>query len=129
MLQDFDLERASYHQVSAFFWTSTDIRVVHNHTREGTPNPISVNAVHRRNHKVTYISGFETFGLNADNLAEGLRKACASSTTVQPDPRNPKLKQIMVQGEHVKAVAECLIAKGVQKRWIEVMNNAGVEKN
>ena len=96
--------------------------------REGTPNPISVNAVRRNNHKITYISSFEAFGLDADNLAEGLRKACASSTAVQPDPRNPKSKQIMVQGEHVKAVADCLIAKGVQRQWIEVTNNAGVKK-
>jgi len=34
----------------------------------------------------------------------------------------------MVQGEHVKAVAECLIAKGVQRRWIEVVNNAAIKK-
>ena len=96
--------------------------------REGTPNPISVNAVRRNNHKITYISGFEVFGLSTDTLAEGLRKACASSTTVQPDPRNPELKKIAVQGENVKAVAEYLISKGVQKRWIEVRNNAGAEK-
>ena len=70
----------------------------------------------------------EAFGPDANNLAERLRKACASSTAVQPDPRNPKLKQIMVQGEHVKAVVEYLISRGVQRRWTEVINNAGVKK-
>ena len=90
-------------------------RVIHvRRCREGKPNPISVNVAHRGNHIVTCVSGFEIFRLDADGLAEGLRTACASSTTVQPDPRKPELKQIMVQGEHVEVVAECLIARGFQ---------------
>ncbi|KAF9649472.1 hypothetical protein BDM02DRAFT_3230271 [Thelephora ganbajun] len=95
---------------------------------EGTPHPISVNVVRRRNHTVTYISGFEIFRLDADNLAEGLKTACASSTAVQANPHDSKLKQIMVQGEHIKVVAECLIARGIQRRWIEVINRTGVKK-
>jgi len=96
--------------------------------REGNPHPISINVVHRHNHTVTYISGFEIFHLDAENLAEGLKMACASSTNVQPDSRKPELKQIMVQGEHVKAVTKCLITRGIQKPWIEVINRTGVKK-
>ena len=69
-----------------------------------------------------YVSGFEAFGLTADSLAEGLEIACESSTTVQPGPQDPDLKQILVQGEHFKAVVSRLIALGIQRRWIEVKN-------
>lgn len=96
--------------------------------REGTLDPISVNVVRRHNHTVTYISGFEIFRLDANSLAEELKAACASSSTVQTDPRNPESKQIMVQGEHVKVVAECLVVRGIQRRWIEVINHTRVEK-
>jgi len=95
--------------------------------RKGTPHPISVNVTRhpRYNRTLTCVSGFETFGLDAESLAKGLNTACASSTMVQRDPRNPELKQIMVQGEHVKAVAERLIARGIQGQWIEVRGNFG----
>jgi len=73
------------------------------------------------------VSGIEIFRLDPDSLAEGLKTACASSTTVQPDSRKPELKQIMVQGEHVEAVAECLIARGIQRQWIEVVNRTEVK--
>ena len=97
--------------------------------REGKPAPILVNITRRNNHSVTHISGFEIFRLDADSLAEGLRMACASSTKVQPDPRQPGLKQIMVQGENVKVIAECLIARGIQRQWIKVVGYAKVKKN
>jgi len=95
--------------------------------REGQPNPISVNVAHRGNYTITCVSGFEIFQLDAGSLAEELKTACASSTTVQPDSRKPELKQIMVQGEHVEVVAECLIARGIQRQWIEVVNRTGVK--
>jgi len=106
-------------------------RVIHiRHRREGKPNPISVNVARcgdRGDYTITCVSGFEIFRLDADSLAEGLKTACASSTTVQPDPRKPDLKQITVQGERVEVIAECLIARGVQRQWIEVKNQSGVK--
>lgn len=83
---------------------------------------------HRHDHTVTYISGFEIFCLDADSLAEGPKTVCASSTTVQPDSRNPQLQQIMVQGRHFKAIAEWLIARGIQGQWIKVINRKGAKK-
>lgn len=96
--------------------------------REGKPRPVSINVVCSEDHVVTYVSGFEVFRLDADSLAEGLKTACAASTTVQPDSQDPDLKQVMVQGEQAKAVKKCLIARGMQKQWIEV-TGAELEKN
>jgi translation initiation factor 2D len=83
--------------------------------------------VRRSNHTVTYISGFETFRIDAENLAEGLKTACACSTAVQPDFRDSSMNQIMVQGEHVAVIKECLFARGIQGSWIEVINHTGVK--
>ena len=69
---------------------------------------------------MTCVSGFETFGLSADSVAEELETACDSSATVQPDPKNPEVKEIVVRGEDFKAVVACLITMGIPRRWIEV---------
>jgi translation initiation factor 1 (eIF-1/SUI1) len=65
---------------------------------------------------------------DANSLAEELEAACAPSAIAQADPRNPELKQITVQGEHVKVVAKYSVVRGIQKRWVEVMNHTGVKK-
>ena len=79
-------------------------------TGEGTPNPISVN-VRRRNHRIAHMPGFEIVSPDTNNLAEELRRA----RRVRLDLRDPELKRTIVQGEHVEAIAECLIAKGAQR--------------
>ena len=81
----------------------------------------------RNDYTVTYISGFETFILDAERLADELKTACASSAVVQPHFRDSSLKQIMVQGEHVQVVRECLSAKGIEIPWIEVINHTGLK--
>ena len=96
---------------------------------EGKPVPILVNIASRSNHTITYISGFEIFRLDADSLAERLKTACASSTKVQPDPRKPELKQVMVQGEHAEVIAECLIARGIPREWIKVVGRIKIKGN
>lgn len=100
--------------------------------REGKPHPVVIKIVWRQDytfiyHTVTYISGFEIFHLDADSLAEELKTACASATAVQPNFHDSNLKQIMVQGEQVEAVTECLIARGMQRQWIRVINHTGVK--
>ena len=49
-------------------------------------------------------------------------------TAVRPDPRNPRLKQNVTQGERVKAVAKCLVTKGVQRLLVPVMGDIAVKK-
>jgi translation initiation factor 2D len=49
-------------------------------SRKGQLKPISVITKRRQGRVMTLITGFESFFLVADELAEDLRKACASST-------------------------------------------------
>ena len=90
--------------------------------REGKPIPTLVDVAPHHHRVVTCISGFETFCLDADSLAEALEIACDSSSAIQPDPENSELKRIVVRGERFKAAVTCLIAMGVPRRWIEVIN-------
>ena len=58
------------------------ILTVHASNRKGELKPISVVIKVRQGRKAcTLITGYETFGLQADELAEELRKTCASSTS------------------------------------------------
>ena len=51
------------------------------HYRKGELKPISVVVKIRQGRKAcTLLTGYEPFGLQADDLAEELRKVCASST-------------------------------------------------
>ncbi|OSD03739.1 eukaryotic translation initiation factor SUI1 family protein [Trametes coccinea BRFM310] len=88
--------------------------------KKGELKPISVVMKIRQGRKAcTLITGFEPYGLQAEELAEELRKVCASSTSVTPIHGKPNSLEVMVQGKQVKAVADLLIARGVPKRWIE----------
>ena len=63
--------------------------------------------------------GFENFQVEADDLAEGLRKACASSTSVNPLPGKAAGQEAMVKGKQLKAVIGSINCKGCSKQWIE----------
>ena len=84
----------------------------------------------------TLLTGFEQYLLNAEEIAEELRKLCASSTSgsvslflpsltstesviVGPLPGKSSDSEVMVQGQQIKVVTDFLISKGVPKRWIE----------
>lgn len=70
---------------------------------------------------VTVITGFETFGISEEHLAEELNKKCASATTFGEIPnqaKGVKALEILVQGKHIAMVRDLLIAKGVPKRMI-----------
>jgi translation initiation factor 2D len=67
----------------------------------------------------TCATGFENFQIEADYLSEGLRRVCASSTSVNPLPGKGAGQEVMVQGKQLKAVLDLLLAKGVPKQWIE----------
>ncbi len=58
------------------------VLTVHASNRKGELKPISVVIKIRQGRKAcTLITGYETFGVQADELAEELRKTCASSTS------------------------------------------------
>ena len=66
----------------------------------------------------TLITHFESFHLNADVLAEELRRACASATTVDQLPGKNAGMEVMVQGKMASDVRTWLLKKGVPKAWI-----------
>ncbi|KAI0656239.1 eukaryotic translation initiation factor SUI1 family protein [Cubamyces menziesii] len=97
--------------------------------KKGELNPISVVVKIRQGRKAcTLITGFEPFGLQADDLAEELRKMCASSTSVTPVHGKSNSLEVMVQGKQIKGVTDLLVARGVPKRWIESKDQTASKK-
>ncbi|KAI0632800.1 eukaryotic translation initiation factor SUI1 family protein [Trametes polyzona] len=97
--------------------------------KKGEMKPISVVVKIRQGRKAcTLITGFETFGLQAEELAEELRKVCASSTSVTPIQGKPNSLEVMVQGKQIKAVTDFLLSRGVPKRWIESLDQTTSKK-
>ena len=94
--------------------------------RKGELKPISAIAKARQRRRVvTCVAGFENFQVEADDLAEELRKSCASSTSVNPLPGKAAGQEVMVQGKHLKAVIDLLLAKGVPGQWIDAKDTTG----
>jgi len=87
--------------------------------RKGELKPIYVIAKTRKGRAATCITGFENFLIKAEDLAEDLRKACASSTSVNPLPGKAVGQEVMIQGKQLKAATDILLAKGIPKQWIE----------
>ncbi|KAF9478572.1 eukaryotic translation initiation factor SUI1 family protein [Pholiota conissans] len=98
-------------------------------TKKGTLKPIQVVMKVRQGRKVaTLISGFEPFLLiDAEVMAEDLRKACAGATSVSPIPGKPagSGSEVLVQGKQSAIVLEYLLGKGIPKKWVEVHNLSG----
>lgn len=104
--------------------------------RKGALNPILLTTKLRQGRKLcTLVTRFEPFfpatppQVLADDLAEALRKKCAASTSVSPLPGGQgKGLEVMVQGKKLKEVEEVLLAKGVPKKWIEIVEADGKKK-
>jgi len=96
--------------------------------RKGKLKQISVIVKARQGRRATTcVIGFESFQVEADDLAEELRKVCASSTFVNPLPGKGG-QEVMVQGKQPKAVTDLLMAKGVPKQWIEAKDTTAGKK-
>ncbi|KZT69432.1 hypothetical protein DAEQUDRAFT_726734 [Daedalea quercina L-15889] len=88
--------------------------------KKGQLKPIQVVMKVRQGRKAcTLVTGFETYFLDAEDLAEELRRICASSTSVNPIQGKASGMEVMVQGRQIKAVTDLLVNKGVPKKWIE----------
>ncbi|KAK0209037.1 eukaryotic translation initiation factor SUI1 family protein [Desarmillaria ectypa] len=96
--------------------------------KKGKLVPIHVATKVRQGRKAsTFITGFEPFLINADEMADELRKTCAGATSVTPiqgKGANAGL-EVLVQGKQSEAVTDYLVGRGVPKRWIEVKEAAG----
>jgi len=81
---------------------------------------------------VTVVSGlFASFGIDAQKLADGLRKVCAGSTSVEKAPgytdKRPVV-EVMIQGPQKDAVLKELGRRGVKSDWVEVIDKTGKGK-
>lgn len=100
--------------------------------KAGAPPKILVTLETRSGNKtVTKVSGVEAFFIAPQPLADELRKACAGSTSVDrlmgSSPKNPVM-EIMVQGPQRDAVVRALERRGVDRRWIEVVDKTKGKK-
>jgi len=94
--------------------------------RKGTLDPISIVVKTRQGKRAsTIITGFEPFFLDAEELAEDMRKACACSTSIHPIAGKTSGQEVLIQGKHLKIVTDFLQSKGVPKKWLEASDITG----
>ncbi|GAA5990383.1 hypothetical protein JCM10908_007347 [Rhodotorula pacifica] len=94
--------------------------------KKGSPPTVKVAIKNVGKRQVTLISGHEPWDLfTSEELAEKLKHASASSTSIQPlagsakKGQTPKV-EIMCQGTHDALVTKLLMTYGVPKTYIEV---------
>jgi translation initiation factor 2D len=102
--------------------------------KSGTPPKVTITLEMRTGHKtVTKVSGLEAYHVNPRPLADELRKTCAGSTSVEPlagaAKKNEKqVMEVMIQGPQKDAVLKALERRGVDKRWVEVLDKTKGKK-
>ncbi|GLB44597.1 putative reverse transcriptase (RNA-dependent DNA polymerase) [Lyophyllum shimeji] len=121
-----ELTRAILDRMQSWYQVSDGKEVVQ---KKGEIKPVQVVMKVRQGRKVsTLISGFEPFFVvNAEAMAEDLRKVCAGATSVSPIPGKPAGSgmEVLVQGKQSAAVVEYLTGKGIPNKWIEVVDASG----
>ncbi|TKA81752.1 hypothetical protein B0A55_01141 [Friedmanniomyces simplex] len=102
--------------------------------KSGAPPKVHITLETRSGNKtVTKVSGLEAYYINTKPLADELRKTCAGSTSVDPlagaTKKNEKeIMEVMVQGPQKDAVVKALERRGVQARWVEVLDKTKGKK-
>ncbi|KAF2810642.1 RNA binding protein-like protein Ligatin/Tma64 [Mytilinidion resinicola] len=100
--------------------------------KAGAPPKIQIVLETRTGSKtVTKVHGIEPFFIQPQALADELRKACASSTSVDKlmgsSPKNPVM-EILAQGPQKDAVFKALERRGVLRGWVEVVDKTKKKK-
>ena len=92
--------------------------------KTGPPPKVAVVIEKRTGTKtVTRVGNVESFGINPDLLASDLQKKCASSTSVgQLVGGKPGMMEVLVQGDQREVVEKEMGRRGVDRRWIEVVD-------
>jgi translation initiation factor 2D len=83
------------------------------------------------NKTVTKISGLEAFHVSPQLLADELRKACAGSTSVDQlvgSSKSNPVMEVMVQGPQRDAVIKALERRGLERRWVEIVDKTKGKK-
>lgn len=121
---------APYHVISRAAPNDTEFAA--SKPKAGHPPMILITLETRSGNKtVTKISGLESFHIPPQPLADELRKVCAGSTSVDQlvgsSMRNPVM-EVMVQGPQKEAVTKALERRGVDKRWVDVVDKTKGKK-
>ena len=100
--------------------------------KAGHPPKIVITLETRSGNKtVTKVSGLEPYYIPPQPLADELRKVCAGSTSVEKmsgsSDRNPVM-EVMVQGPQKDAILKALEKRGVDKRWVDVVDKTKKKK-
>lgn len=102
--------------------------------KSGAPPKVHITLETRSGNKtVTKVSGLEVYHIDPRPLADELRKVCAGSTSVEPlagaSKKNEKeVLEVMVQGPQKDAVVRALEKRGIDKRWVEVLDKTKGKK-
>ncbi|KAF2861260.1 hypothetical protein K470DRAFT_270105 [Piedraia hortae CBS 480.64] len=95
--------------------------------RNGPPPQINIVMEKRGgNRKATRVSGLENYFISPKDFADELRKLCAGSTSVEAIAGAAKKHEkpvmgVMVQGQQKNAVLKALEKRGVQQKWVSVV--------
>ncbi|KIY73343.1 hypothetical protein CYLTODRAFT_342432 [Cylindrobasidium torrendii FP15055 ss-10] len=91
--------------------------------KKGQLLPIRISIKLRQGRRAsTLITGFEPFFVDADEMAEELRRKVASATSVSQTQAGV---EVLVQGKQAQPVFDYLKSKGVPKKWIEAVDATG----
>ncbi|KAK5172662.1 uncharacterized protein LTR77_002782 [Saxophila tyrrhenica] len=102
--------------------------------RSGAPPKIHITLENRTgNKRVTKVSGLEAYFVSPKLLADELRKTCAGSTSVEALAGAAKktekpVEEVMIQGPQKDAVVAALERRGVDRRWVEVLDKTKKKK-
>ncbi|KAF2420016.1 eukaryotic translation initiation factor SUI1 family protein [Tothia fuscella] len=120
---------SQYHTITRISETTPDITPK---PRAGAPPKVTITLETRSGNKtVTKLHGLEAFFISPQPLADELRKACAGSTSVErmqgSSPKAPVM-EVMVQGPQRDAVVKCLTRRGIDAKWIDVVDKVKKKK-
>lgn len=109
-------------------WSSTDGSLPK--PKSGASPKVQVTIEKRTGTKVvSKVAHVEAFGVNVELLASDLQKKCASSTSVgQLIGGKPGLLEVLVQGDQRATIEKELGRRGIDRRWIEVIDKTKKKK-
>jgi translation initiation factor 2D len=96
--------------------------------KAGHPPKLTITIETRTGNKtVTKVSGLEAYYIPPQPLADELRKSCAGSTSVEKmigsSDKNP-IMEVLVQGPQSDPILRSLQKRGVDKKWVEVVDKS-----
>lgn len=102
--------------------------------KSGSPPKVLITLETRGGNKtVTKVSCLEAYHVHPRFLADELRKVCAGSTSVESlaggaKKHEKEVLEVMVQGPQKEAVMKALARRGVNARWVEVVDKTKKKK-